>query len=309
MAIQMNRRDGRLARSLGWLSIGLGIAEVVAPRRVARLVGVRRDYDLLVRLLGAREIGTGIGILAQRRPVKPVWSRVIGDAIDLAFLGAAYASPKTDRGRLTAATAAVAGVTALDVTIARQLSRSTGVMTKTGAILVRKSITINSSPEELYRFWRDFQNLQRFMYRLESVQTTGDNRSHWVLRAPAGKKVEWDAEIIEDRPNELISWRSLPGSDVENSGSVRFERAPGGRGAVVRLEMQYRPPGGVIGAAVANLFGGAPEYQVGEDLRRFKQVIETGEVLQSDASIHRGPHPAQPMAEPPGRARTAAPGR
>ena len=163
-------------------------------------------------------------------------------------------------------------------------------------IICEKSVTINRSPEEVYRFWRDFQNLPRFMSHLESVQVMSEKRSHWVAKAPAGMQVEWDAEIIEDRPNQLIAWHSLEGADVDNSGVVRFERAPGGRGTEVRVQLQYDPPGGKIGAAIAKLFGEEPEQQIKGDLYRLKQVMETGEVVQSDASIHRGLHPAQPSS-------------
>src|SRR5262249_43303222 len=136
-------------------------------------------------------------------------------------------------------------------------------------------------------------NLPRFMKHLESVQVKGERRSRWMAKAPAGTRVEWDAEITEDRPNELIAWRSLEGADVDNSGSVRFERAPCGRGAVVRVEMRYSPPAGVIGAGVAKLFGEDPEWQVKDDLRRFKQVMEAGEIITTEG-------------QPAGRARGAA---
>lgn len=118
-----------------------------------------------------------------------------------------------------------------------------------GAVHTINSLVMKRSPEELYRFWRDFQNLPRFMPHLESVQVSGDRRSHWVARAPAGMTVEWDAAITEDRPNQLIAWRSLDGADVDNSGTVRFERAAGHRGTVVKVELLYSPPAGVIGAA------------------------------------------------------------
>ena len=141
---------------------------------------------------------------------------------------------------------------------------------------VKQAITINGAPEELYRFWRDLKNLPRFMKHLESVTTEkmigqtadqasvgaisqplggpgGDGRSHWVGKAPAGTTVEWDAEITEDRPNELIAWRSLEGADVDSAGTVRFEQAPGGRGTVVKLEMHYHPPAGALGAGIAKL--------------------------------------------------------
>jgi uncharacterized membrane protein len=294
-----------LARGLGVFSLGLGLAQVVAPRQIAKLVGVQGDRNGLIRLLGIREIGHGIGILTQRWPAEAVWSRVAGDAIDLAVLGGALASTRANRGKVAAATAAVLGVTALDVITAQQLSSKADGRTARGGIHVQKSIVINRKPEELYQFWHNFENLPRFMYHLESVQRTGDRRSHWVAKAPAGATVEWDAETTDDRPNELISWRSLEGADVDNWGVIRFEPAPGGRGTIVRVEMEYNPPGGILGATVAKLFGEEAGQQIQDDLRRFKQLIETGEVVQSDASIHGEPHPAQP----PARARGAASGR
>ncbi|MBV8865930.1 MAG: SRPBCC family protein, partial [Acidobacteriaceae bacterium] len=152
------------------------------------------------------------------------------------------------------------------------------------------------SAEELYRFWRDFNNLPTFMAHLASVQVTGDKQSHWVANGPGGKQVEWDAEIIDDQPNKYIAWRSLPGSDVDNSGSVSFERAPGGRGTLVKVQINYDPPGGALAAKVAKLFREEPGQKVQDDLRHFKQVMETGEVVKSDASIHRGMHAGQPAA-------------
>ncbi len=143
---------------------------------------------------------------------------------------------------------------------------------------VEKSVTINKSPEELYRFWRNFENLPRFMNHLEAVSVTGQNRSHWTAKAPAGMTVEWDAEVYNEKENELIAWRSLEGADVDNAGSVRFEADPSGRGTVVRVALKYDPPGGSLGKIVAKLFGEAPDQQVEEDLRRFKQLMEAGEV-------------------------------
>jgi uncharacterized membrane protein len=142
-------------------------------------------------------------------------------------------------------------------------------------IKVEKSVTINRSPQELYSFWRRFENLPRFMNHLESVTTTTQGRSHWVAKAPAGTTVEWDAEIYNEKEGELIAWRSLDGADVDNAGSVRFE--PAAEGTLVRVTLRYDPPGGAVGAAVARLFGENPEQQIEEDLGRFKQVMETGE--------------------------------
>ena len=286
--------EERLAHALGWFSIGLGLAEVAAPRGVAQLIGVSDDSDnrALLRLLGLREIASGLGILTQRRPAGWLWARVGGDVMDLALLGAALKSNNARQGRVAAATVAVAGVTVLDLLCSEQLSRSPattmGRTPKGRTIRVKKAITVNRPLEEVYRFWRDFPNLPRFMNHLASVEVTGERRSHWVAKAPAGMTVEWDAEIIDDRPNELIAWRSLEGADVDNSGAVRFERAPGGRGTEVSLEMQFSPPGGVISAKIAKLWGEEPEQQVQEDLRSFKRVMETGEIATTEGQPSGG---------------------
>ena len=166
---------------------------------------------------------------------------------------------------------------ALGVDTSGKGTRSTGVSPGDG-IKVKHQVTINKSPEELYRFWRDFENLPRFMEHLESVQTIDDRRSHWVAKAPAGRTVAWDAEIIGEQENELIAWRSLPGAEVANAGSVRFRPAPAGRGTEVEVALQYDPPAGIIGATVARLFGEEPAQQVAGDLRRFKNIMEAGEV-------------------------------
>ena len=152
-------------------------------------------------------------------------------------------------------------------------------------ICVRKAITIDKSAEELYRFWHNFENLPRFMRHLHSVRSSG-GRLQWVSNGPLGKNFSWDAELVEDRENEYISWRSVPGSQIENQGSVRFQAAPEGRGTEMRVELLYRPPAGRLGAAFAMLFGGEPEQQVREDLRRFKELMETGEIATTDGQPH-----------------------
>jgi uncharacterized membrane protein len=153
---------------------------------------------------------------------------------------------------------------------------ATAVRTSHG-VKVEESVTIQKPPAELYRFWRDLNNLGQFMEHLESVRGDG-NRSHWVACGPMGYRAEWDAEVITDRPNELIGWRSLPGSEVDTAGSVHFRELPGGRGTEVRVSLKYDPPAGKVGAAVARLFGAAPQAQIREDLRRLKQFMETGEI-------------------------------
>ena len=292
----------RVARGLGWFSIGLGIAELFAPRAVARLCGGTGKHTGLIRLYGLREIGAGLMIFSQgRKPVTGVWSRVAGDALDLATLAAAAVHPRTNKAGVAFATANVLALTAVDVMCAQALSRQTGAMTDSGAIRVKRSAIVNRPPEDVYKFWRDLQNLPKFMYHIEDVRMTDERRSHWVAKGPAGKRVEWDSEITEDCANELIAWRSLPGAEVYNAGSVRFEPKPGSRGTIVRVDMEYYPPGGVAGAAVAMLFNEAPEQQIYDDLRRLKQVLETGEVVRSDGTPEGSgqvmQRPAQPLGE------------
>jgi len=144
-------------------------------------------------------------------------------------------------------------------------------------INVLESVTINRSIEELYRFWRNLENLPQFMRHLESVEKLTDTISHWRAKAPAGLTVEWDAEIYNELPNKLIAWRSLEGSDVVSAGSVNFDRAAGGQATRVTVHLQYSPPMGRVGAAVARLFGADAETEIREDLRRFKQMVETGQ--------------------------------
>jgi uncharacterized membrane protein len=143
---------------------------------------------------------------------------------------------------------------------------------------VEEAFTINRRPDELYAFWRQLERLPRFMTHLVAVTQLDERRSHWVARAPAGRTVEWDAEIINEVPNELIGWRTMEGADVISAGSVRFKPAPGDRGTEVRVRLQYAPPAGKLGARIAWLFGREPSQTMQEDLRHFKQLMEAGEV-------------------------------
>lgn len=147
-------------------------------------------------------------------------------------------------------------------------------------ILVERSVTVNRPRAELFQMWRDFEKLPRFMKHLESVQVDDPDsgRSHWVAKGPMGKNIAWEAEVIEERENELLVWKSLPGSLVESMGRVEFVDAPAGRGTIVHVAMRYNPPAGSLGAAFAKLFGEEPGTQVKEDLRHFKQIMETGEI-------------------------------
>jgi hypothetical protein len=196
----------RLARGLGWFSLGLGLTELLAPKFVARISGVSERRTGLIRMYGVREIASGIGIFAQKNPAGALWSRVAGDAMDLTSLGVACAAPDAKRGRITFATANVAVVTALDIIAVKQLSSGNkGVHASCSCIVSR-------NPDEVYSFWRELRNLPRFMQHLESVEELGEGRSHWVARGPAGMNVEWDATIVADDPGRVIIWRSLENS-------------------------------------------------------------------------------------------------
>ena len=214
--------------------------------------------------------------------------------------------------------AALTGVAVLGVLGARALSRDSGTVGRrfrrivdtltnqrsAGASedtadeaqhLIGRRVTINRPRHELYAFWRDFGNLPRIMENIESVTELDERRSHWVVRAPAGQTVEWDSVIVEDIPDELISWQSDAGADITNSGRIDFRDAPGGRGTWVTATIAYDPPAGGVGKLVAKLFQREPKIQARRDLRRFKQYMETGEIAtarmnaEAGAAVHETP--------------------
>jgi uncharacterized membrane protein len=296
----MRTVDGKgesLANFLGWFSVGLGAAQMLAPKQMSRLVGASEDDNTTTMrwLCGLRELSVGLGILTTPRPEGWMWARVAGDMADLAMLGVTYSNGEPVK--TTGATLAVLGVTALDIIAAQELSArakpTNWTSTPDGSIRVRRSVTIGKEPAEVYGFWRNFENLPRFMEHLESVRTTGDRRSHWVAKGPAGTTVEWDAEITDDVPNERIAWRSVGEAAVENEGAVLF-RPSTGRGTEVLVDLTYRVPGGKLGSVVAKLFREEPGQQIAQDLAQFKQVLEIGEVLLSNSTVKSGPHVAKP---------------
>lgn len=159
--------------------------------------------------------------------------------------------------------------------------RSTAAVDAGGAegdSVVVRTVTINRPRDELYAYWRDFSNLPTFMDNVQRIDVLADNRSHWVVKAPAGKTVEWDARLTEDVPGELLAWEAAEDADVPNSGRVEFRDAQGGRGTIVQATIAYDPPAGIVGKVVAKLFQREPAIQARRDLRRFKQLMETGEI-------------------------------
>jgi uncharacterized membrane protein len=280
------------------VSAALGVPLVARPADVTAAIGVGRKGRsvLAAQIVGGRELAAAAGLLI--RPSAPfLWARVAGDAMDLTLLGRALARrSRRGRGRTVAATAAVAGLTVVDLLAAVRATRGGGAIDLTATTTIRKP------RQEVYERWRRLTDLPEFMAHLERVDVLDERRSHWVASAPLGS-VEWDATVTEDVPGERVAWRSDEGARVPNEGTVRFVDAPGGRGTEVRVEMRYSLPGGSIGKAVARYFGEEPHQQLDDDLRRFKQVMEIGEVVRSDgapggkrARKEFPQRPAQPMS-------------
>jgi len=301
-----NKDKDPVTQALGWFSVALGAAEIIAPSAIARLIGVDEDENRgLLRVFGVREMIAGVGILTRPKPTYWMWNRVLGDSIDLVALLRAMRTPGNNRLKLAGATVAVLGVTALDIACSVQLTseerESSGhdegsfmlPETVDGTQLLSAVITVNKPVDEVYAFWKNPANYPKFMSSLESVQITGDGRSHWTVKAPIGLTVEWDAQVVNDVPNEMMAWESVEG-DVTNTGTVRFKPAIGNRGTEVELQTQVKPKGGPVGAKIAALFSAIPKTQMSNDLRRFKQLIEIGEVVKSDATAVPGMHPARP---------------
>ena len=270
------RSSESLAVGLGWFSLALGVAELAAPDGVARLIGLsptERNLNTL-RAYGAREVGAGLAILNQ--PDRPawLWSRVAGDAVDLASLAAAMNQPTTDNRRAMLATAAVLGVAALDVLCARQLSghgegaerggewlsdrRAAGrARMRDNTVRVSEAVTINEALERVEERWL---NLDSMPESLRFCARESDGRGERAI--------------------------------------VEFRHAPGGRGTEVRVEIEYVPRAGALGAALAKIVGGDPTGQIRQDLKRFKQIVETGEVVLSDGpSLWRPSQPARSVEE------------
>jgi uncharacterized membrane protein len=272
--------DDRLSTLLGWASLGLGLPLTLRPAESSRVLGTgtgpRQTAAAVV--VGARELAAAAGLLIRPRPAW-LWARVAGDGMDLALLGIALKNhDRQGRRRTVAATASVLAITAIDVYVA------TNRASRGSSMELTATTTIGKSTQEVYDFWRQFDRLPTFMAHLDEVWTTGEGRSHWRASAPFGRSVEWDAETTEDVPGERISWRSTEGADVPNEGTVEFRTAPGDRGTELHVRVTYDIPGGKLGKAVARYFGEEPHQQLDDDLRRLKQVLETGEVVRSDGA-------------------------
>ena len=268
-----------MAKALGLFSLGLGLAQLAAPRRVMSAIGVEdtdRNRDTMLAL-GLREFTSGLGILGPGTTAGWLQARVAGDIMDLALLAGAFRSDDRDRRRLNVALAAVAGALVLDVLAtrrARQQGQDNGdrrasarelygdadtAVTQGGPGHVARSVTIRQPVETVYGFWRNFENLPRFMAHLESVQVTGERESHWVAKGRPGPRSSGTRRRSRTGRTSSSPGARSPAPTVPNSGQVRFERAAGDRGTEVHVELRYDPPAGKLGALVAKLFGEEPE--------------------------------------------------
>jgi uncharacterized membrane protein len=281
-----------MSRGLGWLGVGLGVTELAFPRTLASVVGVdqrNRASSMIVRALGVREIASGLAVLASPRHPAPLWARVIGDAIDLGLLGLAMTARGSNHRRLALSLGAIAGIAAADVIAAQHRMRA-----RRGSPVIA-SVTINKPPLEVYEFFRRFDHLPQFMDYLTSVEQLGPRRSRWTAKLPIGGTVSWEAEILGDEPGSALWWCSVEDSPIQTRGRVTFTRTPGRNMTEVRVELQLGVLGRGTSTSLARLFA---KPQVKADLQRLKQVMETGEVLRSDASHHQLLRPAQPAAYP-----------
>lgn len=234
-----------------------------------------------VEAVGARQNG------AKPAGTRMRWVRLgLETAALVALVDRALKRRARHRAGLLATTTALAGVAMLD---------AWNVAAERAAAPVRlhATITINRSPADVYAFWRELRNLPGFLRHVDEIDEF-DGITIWRARGPGGLHLQWDAAIVADRPNERIAWRSLEGAGLDNHGAVTFLPGPRGRGTELHVDMGFDPPWGALGAAVVTLLGELPEQQLLADLRRLKQILETGEATASDASIHVGPHAARP---------------
>jgi len=169
---------------------------------------------------------------------------------------------------------------AIGVNTSKKGANPDAVVFHNQGVQVRESVTIDQTVGKLYAFWRNFENLPKFMEHLQSVEIIDKTHSRWVAKGPAGRKIEWNAEIINEVPNELIAWKSMPGASVPHAGSVLFKKM-GKNSTMLTVEMDYAPPAGPLGAAVARIMGEEPSTQIREDLLRFKELVEAEEALDN----------------------------
>jgi uncharacterized membrane protein len=269
----------RIAGTLGIFSIGLGAVEFLAPGTVARLLGARQPS--WIRWFGLREMATGLGILSGKGTAFWMWSRVFGDILDLGALLKLATSRRRNEPQTEVATAAVLGVTALDVWCATELSKKAGEDTR-----IVEKITVGRAAEDLYKMWRNPGTLAQIHAHIAEVVPDGEEVTRWKLK---GYPVEWRTKWIDEEPSKRLCWRSLDGN-LSTTGCVGFDAAPGDRGVEVTLSLHYRMES-LSPLLAANFFKVIPEKLTRHALRRFKSLAETGEIptLERNPTARSGP--------------------
>lgn len=292
----------RVERGLGAFSVGLGGALIAVPGLLAKLSGMPDDpaSRIALRSAGVREVLVGIGLLTTKQPSGWVWARAGQDAMDISMIGLATMRPNVrSRKRLLITGGVLAGICAVDVLAASRSTRraesalvdsagddavSNDAVEKAMATSQAKaSVMVDRPVKYVFDAWHNFSAFPRFMEHVESVSSNPDGTLHWVVKAPAGMSVDWDARIVADVPNQRIEWESEPDSMVRNHGCVEFRKGENKGETEVTVDLQFHPPMGAAGKAVARLFGEHPQQQIEEDLMRFKQVLESGGIDWTEA--------------------------
>jgi uncharacterized membrane protein len=273
----------RVVEGLAALSLALGALETGAPGLVSRLAGAdagRTSRAVARWVCGARELVVGAGIAGCSSSRPWLRARVTGDVVDLVLLAAVLARRPAERRRAMAALTAVACITAVDVQAARRTDRGTPV--RSTPLTVRAAVTVNRPVGEIYAFWRDATNLPRFVSRLRGAPELGPGRFHWSVRGRAARTVGQEVELVEDLPDEQITWQvtRITGTGP-HVARVRFRPAPGARGTEVHVQLVHLRTSGWIGSSTAALRRATATEELRDDLRRFRQVLETGEVVRS----------------------------
>jgi uncharacterized membrane protein len=297
------KSGSKLGTSLTLMGMGLGLAELAAPAAVGRALGLggkRKTPGLGMRLVGARGVALGLATLLRRNRSGWIWARVGGDLLDLAFLGLALGQSRR-RGRrhqslrLPLALGAVAGMTVVDVVRAVRATRAGREAARTASENIPGlAVTVGRTPEDVYSFVRNPNNLTQFLSNIESVQVRGDGRAEVTVKGPVGPAFRCRATIIDSQPGESLNWIvTTEAGDPFCGGTMRLTKAPGDRGTEVHvaLDGMMAEGGGGIGGSIVRLWS---RETLRNDLRRLKQVLEVGETTKSDASVHRGMHAARP---------------
>ena len=290
----------RLARALGWFSVGLGLTELLGGEQLDETFGTR-DRRNLFRAFGLRELITGVGILLPGRPTAPwLWARVAGDVLDLAALGESTRLKRARRDNLAAAIIAVTGVTAVDVFCAWQLTgKGSSDRDEAGAEddqpHVKRSLTVDAPANTVRRLWEEGGTFSQIMGHLAEVHPTGEGRARWTTHGPLGETLTWDTEMVTttavaNGSADSLCWRSLSGAKVPNEITLRLRPAPVGQGTEMHLGLRFEPPGGALGKGVAKLFGALPGVLAMKALARAKALLEAGEIpaLGRNASARTG---------------------